>query len=189
MLVIDGGAFWWERHSEAPRTARRAVPTQISKYATQEGVSHPVLERAFADGGGVGEVFEDFAEEVNRAGRDEGVAGGAEGADPFHGRPTRGHIRVHTAELARAPESKDRCGLWIVDVASGEGYGSELLARRAASVVGVDIDADAAAVARFGRVPTLIEWDADLPPLATLLAEAAKADQILLTETRVRHVA
>src|SRR5476651_2400138 len=24
------------------------------------------------------------------------------------------------AELARAPESKDRCGLWIVDVASGE---------------------------------------------------------------------
>ena len=47
----------------------------------------------------------------------------------------------------------------------------------------------AAAVARFGRVPTLIEWDADLPPLATLLAEAAKADQILLTETRVRHVA
>ena len=23
------------------------------------------------------------------------------------------------AELARAPESKDRCGLWIVDVASG----------------------------------------------------------------------
>ena len=24
------------------------------------------------------------------------------------------------AELARAPESRDRCGLWIVDVASGE---------------------------------------------------------------------
>ena len=33
-----------------------------------------------------------------------------------------------------------------------------------------------AALARFGAVPTLIEWDSDLPPLATLLAEAARAD-------------
>ena len=33
-----------------------------------------------------------------------------------------------------------------------------------------------AAAARFGRVPTLIEWDSDLPPLATLLGEAATAD-------------
>lgn len=37
----------------------------------------------------------------------------------------------------------------------------------------------AAAVERFGAVPTLIEWDADLPPLATLLAEMEKADHIL----------
>ena len=35
------------------------------------------------------------------------------------------------------------------------------------------------AVARFGRVPTLIEWDTDLPPLAVLLDEAATADRIL----------
>lgn len=35
-----------------------------------------------------------------------------------------------------------------------------------------------AAVARFGRVPTLVEWDADLPPLADLLAEVARADAI-----------
>jgi len=39
-----------------------------------------------------------------------------------------------------------------------------------------------AAIARFGRVPTLIEWDTDLPPLAVLLEEAAKADRILSTE-------
>lgn len=32
---------------------------------------------------------------------------------------------------------------------------------------------------RFGPVPTLIEWDNDVPPLATLLAEAARADQRL----------
>jgi uncharacterized protein (UPF0276 family) len=35
------------------------------------------------------------------------------------------------------------------------------------------------AIARFGPVPTLIEWDTDIPPLATLLAEAAKAKAIL----------
>jgi len=33
-----------------------------------------------------------------------------------------------------------------------------------------------AALERFGPVPTLIEWDSDLPPLDTLLAEAATAD-------------
>ena len=33
-----------------------------------------------------------------------------------------------------------------------------------------------AALARFGAVPTLIEWDTDIPPLATLLAEARRAE-------------
>ena len=32
-------------------------------------------------------------------------------------------------------------------------------------------------VRRFGRRPTLIEWDTDLPPLAVLLDEAARADR------------
>jgi len=36
----------------------------------------------------------------------------------------------------------------------------------------------AAAVRRFGPLPTLIEWDADIPSLATLQAEARKADSI-----------
>ena len=35
------------------------------------------------------------------------------------------------------------------------------------------------ALRRFGAVPTLIEWDSDLPALSTLLAEAAKADRLL----------
>jgi uncharacterized protein len=34
------------------------------------------------------------------------------------------------------------------------------------------------AVRRFGDVPTLIEWDSDLPPLEVLLAEAARAAAI-----------
>ena len=36
-----------------------------------------------------------------------------------------------------------------------------------------------AALERFGPVATLIEWDADLPPLPTLVAEAAKANRML----------
>jgi uncharacterized protein (UPF0276 family) len=35
-----------------------------------------------------------------------------------------------------------------------------------------------AALARFGRVPTLVEWDTDIPPLDVLLAEARKADML-----------
>jgi uncharacterized protein (UPF0276 family) len=34
-------------------------------------------------------------------------------------------------------------------------------------------------IERFGRVPTLIEWDTDIPALDVLLAEAARADVIL----------
>jgi len=35
----------------------------------------------------------------------------------------------------------------------------------------------AQAIERFGPVPTLIEWDAELPPLAALVAEAQTADR------------
>jgi hypothetical protein len=38
-----------------------------------------------------------------------------------------------------------------------------------------------AAVRRFGEVPTLIEWDTDIPALDVLRAEAAKADSIRTT--------
>ena len=37
----------------------------------------------------------------------------------------------------------------------------------------------ARAVRRLGHVPTLIEWDSELPPLAVLLDEANRADQIM----------
>ena len=40
-------------------------------------------------------------------------------------------------------------------------------------------DLYAEALRRFGAVPTLIEWDADLPPLDVLLGEARKADALL----------
>ena len=41
-----------------------------------------------------------------------------------------------------------------------------------------------AALKRFGAVPTLIEWDADLPPLRTLLVEAYTADSMLAEVAR-----
>ena len=44
----------------------------------------------------------------------------------------------------------------------------------------------AEAVDRFGRVPTLIEWDTDLPALHVLLAQARSADEILDRRPDVR---
>ena len=41
-----------------------------------------------------------------------------------------------------------------------------------------------AATARFGALPTLIEWDTDIPPLEVLLAEAGKARAIATDATR-----
>jgi hypothetical protein len=35
-----------------------------------------------------------------------------------------------------------------------------------------------AALRRFGDVPTLIEWDTDIPTLEVLMAEAAKAEAL-----------
>ncbi len=48
-------------------------------------------------------------------------------------------------------------------------------------------DLYAQALARFGDIPTLVEWDADLPPLSLLVAEAAKADVIRARITGVQH--
>ncbi len=45
----------------------------------------------------------------------------------------------------------------------------------------------AAALARFGPVPTLIEWDTDLPPLAVLVEEAAAATRMLRELPSGRH--
>lgn len=39
-------------------------------------------------------------------------------------------------------------------------------------------DLYAYAVRRFGPKPTLVEWDNDIPPLATLLGEAVRADNV-----------
>jgi uncharacterized protein (UPF0276 family) len=59
---------------------------------------------------------------------------------------------------------------------AGEG---ELLVDTHSTTVWPDVwSLYALAVALWGPRPTLIEWDLDLPPLATLVAEAARADAI-----------
>jgi uncharacterized protein (UPF0276 family) len=47
-----------------------------------------------------------------------------------------------------------------------------------ARISGPAWDLYAHAIGRFGRRPTLIEWDNDIPSLVTLLAEAAQADRV-----------
>jgi uncharacterized protein len=43
------------------------------------------------------------------------------------------------------------------------------------------------ASARFGKVPTLVEWDTDIPPLDVLLGEAARADTMQVLATALHH--
>ena len=58
--------------------------------------------------------------------------------------------------------------------------GRELLIDDHGSAVCADVWAlYAHAIRRFGPVPTLIEWDNDVPALDVLLAEAARADRLL----------
>jgi len=48
-------------------------------------------------------------------------------------------------------------------------------------------DLYAHAMRRFGQQPTIIEWDNDLPTLAVLIEEAAKADRVRKTVGEDRH--
>lgn len=59
-----------------------------------------------------------------------------------------------------------------------------LVDTHAAAITPAVWDLYAYAVHRFGPVPTLVEWDNDLPPFSTLLAEASRADAIAMAERR-----
>ena len=45
----------------------------------------------------------------------------------------------------------------------------------------------AEALRRFGPIPTLIEWDNNIPPLEVLLAQAGRADALIGKEIELRH--
>ena len=56
--------------------------------------------------------------------------------------------------------------------------GQILIDTHASPIAAPAWDLHAHAVRRFGPKPTLIEWDNDIPPFATLLGEAARADSV-----------
>jgi uncharacterized protein (UPF0276 family) len=56
--------------------------------------------------------------------------------------------------------------------------GEVLIDTHATQVAGPVWDLYGHAVRRFGRQPTLIEWDNDIPPFPELAAEAARADRV-----------
>jgi uncharacterized protein (UPF0276 family) len=60
----------------------------------------------------------------------------------------------------------------------GDPGGMLLIDTHASPITDPVWDLYAHAVRRFGPVPTMIEWDNDLPPFAALLAEAARADGV-----------
>jgi len=72
--------------------------------------------------------------------------------------------------------------------ADGEAGGEVLIDTHAARIAEEVWQLYAHAVRRYGPLPTLIEWDNDIPPFATILAEAARADRVaaeaLLAEGR-----
>lgn len=58
-------------------------------------------------------------------------------------------------------------------------HGRDLLIDTHSTFVCADVwELYAEAVRRFGNVPTLIEWDTDIPPLPVLVGEARRADAI-----------
>src|SRR5687767_5056473 len=89
------------------------------------------------------------------------------------------HRYAFAARLAR--------GRRVLDAACGEGYGSALLARGAASVLGIDISADAVAhaTARYAQRPKLRFEAGDATALDDL--PAASFDLIVSFET-LEHV-
>jgi hypothetical protein len=68
--------------------------------------------------------------------------------------------------------------------------GATLLVDTHASTIAEPVwDLYAYALRRFGRKPTIVEWDNDIPPLTTLLGEAARADAAATRAMEVLRVA
>ena len=107
------------------------------------------------------------------------------------------NLMVNARNAARrdplAPAPLQAVCRWIDDLAgrmpaaalgeihlAGHSEQPELIVDDHAAVVSPAVwAAYAHALRRFGPVPTLIEWDSDLPPFAVLLGEAASAQRLL----------
>jgi uncharacterized protein (UPF0276 family) len=85
-------------------------------------------------------------------------------------------LRYLDAMPARAVQEIHLAGF---DTVRLDGGGSVLIDTHGRRVAGPVWNLYGEALSRVGPVPTLIEWDTDVPPLAVLLDEAAKAQAIL----------
>jgi len=75
-----------------------------------------------------------------------------------------------------------------IHLAGHTNYGDYIIDTHSDPVIDPVWDLYRRAIARTGRVSTLIEWDVDIPPLATLLAEAEKA-RVVREEAANAHAA
>ena len=90
----------------------------------------------------------------------------------------RRHLAVYEWIGARVP------GLRVIDMACGEGYGSEVLSRSAASVVGVDANPEAYEHARRRYVRQHLRFDRNL---VEAYGEESCCDAIVLLQT-IEHL-
>ncbi|WP_160299826.1 glycosyltransferase [Belnapia sp. F-4-1] len=133
------------------------------------GLSKSHDDRLFCKGVKMGELFEQVVPEISLEWTGERLTGGAGAQVEIE----HLHRYLLARQLAR--------GLDVLDVASGEGYGSAFIAQTARSVVGVELDpASVAHAARSYRAPNLrfVEGDARVLPV-----QDASVDLVVSFET------
>ncbi len=81
-------------------------------------------------------------------------------------------------------EAIDPATVGEIHLAGFEAHGARLIDTHGARVNEKVWDLYGEAIRRFGARPTLLEWDADIPPLDVLLEEAARADAIVARSSR-----
>src|SRR5258708_7517329 len=81
-------------------------------------------------------------------------------------------------------EAIDPATVGEIHLAGFEAHGARLIDTHGARVNEKVWDLYGEAIRRFGARPTLLEWDADIPPLDVLLEEAARADALVARSSR-----
>jgi uncharacterized protein (UPF0276 family) len=87
--------------------------------------------------------------------------------------------------LARIPSAR----VGQMHLAGHEDHGDLVIDTHDGPVASAVWDLYADAVARFGPVPTLLEWDARIPPLEVVVEEARRAEDILAARGGAVHAA
>jgi uncharacterized protein (UPF0276 family) len=90
------------------------------------------------------------------------------GYDPYRfidGLPVEAITELHLGGFTPEEDEASAGGTLLVDT-------------HATMIAGPVWDLYRHAIRRFGAQPTIVEWDNDLPPLATIVSEAVRADQV-----------